>query len=128
MQILTNVVQKGEQYGTKIGFPTANLYGQFTGLKDGIYAGWITIEGQRYPAAIFAGTPETLDQETWRVEAHALDYPYKELYGQTITIELAHFLRSSVKYNSQKELIEAITKDIVSVREYCAQKDVKGQK
>jgi riboflavin kinase/FMN adenylyltransferase len=51
---LDGIVVHGEKRGREIGYPTANL-GNIDGQTipaDGVYAGWLTVGIDRWPAAI----------------------------------------------------------------------------
>ncbi|MSX66666.1 MAG: riboflavin biosynthesis protein RibF, partial [Actinobacteria bacterium] len=73
---LDGVVVHGEKRGREIGYPTANL-GELEGQtipSDGVYAGWLTVGIDRWPAAISIGTNPTFEGVRARqVEAYALD-------------------------------------------------------
>ncbi len=58
---LDGIVVHGEKRGREIGYPTANL-GNIDGQTipaDGVYAGWLTVGIDRWPAAISIGTNPT---------------------------------------------------------------------
>ena len=73
---LDGVVVHGEKRGREIGYPTANL-GNLDGQTipaDGIYAGWLTVGINYWPAAISIGTnPTFAGVRARQVEAYALD-------------------------------------------------------
>ena len=73
---LDGIVVHGEKRGREIGYPTANL-GNIDGQTipaDGVYAGWLTVGIDRWPAAISIGTNPTFEGVRGRqVEAYALD-------------------------------------------------------
>ncbi|NDH80551.1 MAG: riboflavin biosynthesis protein RibF, partial [Actinobacteria bacterium] len=73
---LDGVVIHGEARGREIGYPTANL-GNIDGQcipADGIYAGWLAVGINRWPAAISIGTNPTFEGDRARqVEAYAID-------------------------------------------------------
>ncbi|MEI9907676.1 MAG: riboflavin biosynthesis protein RibF [Actinomycetota bacterium] len=56
---LEGVVVHGEKRGREIGYPTANLgySSSYNAVpSDGVYAGWLEVEGERWPSAISIGT------------------------------------------------------------------------
>ena len=59
-------VQRGDQRGREIGYPTANVPpGETAAPADGVYAGWVYADGEpeRLPAAISVGTNPTFAGE-----------------------------------------------------------------
>jgi riboflavin kinase/FMN adenylyltransferase len=58
---LCGPVVHGEKRGRAIGYPTANigLVENATIPADGVYAGWLSVGGNRWPAAISIGTNPT---------------------------------------------------------------------
>jgi riboflavin kinase/FMN adenylyltransferase len=111
---LDGVVVHGEARGREIGYPTANL-GNFDGQTipaDGIYAGWLTVGINRWPAAISIGTNPTFAGARGRqVEAYALDQIGLELYDQAATIEFGWHLRETLKFDGLEPLLEQMKKD-----------------
>ena len=103
--IISGRVIKGDSYGRKIGFPTINLETTVKTLPpDGVYAGLGTLDGKEYHAGIVIG-PEG------RVEAHLIGYN-GDAYGKEATLKIEKFLREYKKFETEKELIEQIEKDI----------------
>jgi len=105
---LVGPVVHGEKRGRKIGYPTANI-----GLDplacvpaDGVYAGWLTVEGMRWAAAISIGTNPTFPGDRNRqVEAYALDEKDLELYDKSAIIEFGWRLRDTLKFDSLEALL-----------------------
>ncbi|EFL17979.1 riboflavin biosynthesis protein RibF, partial [Streptomyces sp. C] len=69
------IVVRGAQRGRELGYPTANVETQpHTAIPaDGVYAGWLTADGERMPAAISVGTNVQFDATERTVEAYAID-------------------------------------------------------
>jgi len=111
---LDGVVVHGEARGREIGYPTANL-GNLEGQTipaDGIYAGWLTVGINRWPAAISIGTNPTFEGIRGRqVEAYALDQIGLELYDQAATVEFGWHLRETLKFDGLEPLLEQMKKD-----------------
>ena len=105
---LTGPVVHGEKRGREIGYPTANI-----GLDalacipaDGVYAGWLTVEGVRWAAAISIGTNPTFPGVRGRqVEAYAIDQKDLDLYDKIATIEFTQRLRDTLKFDSLDSLL-----------------------
>ena len=111
---LDGVVVHGEARGREIGYPTANL-GNIDGQTipaDGVYAGWLTVGINRWPAAISIGTNPTFEGIRGRqVEAYALDQIGLELYDQEATIEFGWHLRETLKFDGLEPLLVQMKKD-----------------
>jgi riboflavin kinase/FMN adenylyltransferase len=117
---LDGVVVHGEKRGREIGYPTANL-GDIEGQTipaDGVYAGWLTVGINFWPAAISIGTNPTFEGERGRqVEAYALDQEGLELYDKDASIEFGWYLRPTLKFDSLDELLVQMKKDCDRARE-----------
>ena len=117
---LDGVVVHGEKRGREIGYPTANL-GNIDGQTipaDGIYAGWLTVGINFWPAAISIGTNPTFEGVRGRqVEAYALDQEGLELYDKNASIEFGWFLRPTLKFDGLEPLLEQMKKDCDKARE-----------
>lgn len=117
---LDGVVVHGEKRGREIGYPTANL-GEIEGQTipaDGVYAGWLTVGINFWPAAISIGTNPTFAGERARqVEAYALDQEGLELYDKNASIEFGWYLRPTLKFDSLEELLVQMKKDCDKARE-----------
>jgi riboflavin kinase/FMN adenylyltransferase len=117
---LDGVVVHGEKRGREIGYPTANL-GNTEGQTipaDGVYAGWLTVGINFWPAAISIGTNPTFEGARGRqVEAYALDQEGLDLYDKNASIEFGWYLRPTLKFDSLEELLVQMKKDCDQARE-----------
>jgi riboflavin kinase/FMN adenylyltransferase len=117
---LDGVVVHGEKRGREIGYPTANL-GSLDGQTipaDGVYAGWLTVGINFWPAAISIGTNPTFEGERGRqVEAYALDQEGLELYDKSASIEFGWYLRPTLKFDGLDELLVQMKLDCDKARE-----------
>ena len=117
---LDGVVIHGEKRGREIGYPTANL-GNIEGQTipaDGVYAGWLTVGINFWPAAISIGTNPTFEGVRGRqVEAYALDQEGLDLYDKNASIEFGWFLRPTLKFDGLEPLLEQMKKDCDRARE-----------
>jgi riboflavin kinase/FMN adenylyltransferase len=136
-------VVKGDQLGTKLGFPTANL--EVTGLvlpPNGVYAAHVTrrtgvapvsnhtpaqaecVLGNRrdacptHPAVLNIGHRPTIANLTAapRVEVHLLDFQ-GDLYGQELEVTFAGKLRDEKRFASLDELKTQIARDIAAAKQ-----------
>ncbi len=116
---LDGVIVHGEKRGREIGYPTANL-GKIEGQTipaDGIYAGWLTVGINYWPAAISIGTNPTFEGDRGRqVEAYALDQQGLDLYDKAASIEFGWYIRPTLKFDSLDELLVQMKKDCDEAR------------
>ena len=116
---LKGLVIHGEKRGREIGYPTANigLTSLATIPADGVYAGWLSVGANRWPAAISIGTNPTFPGVRGRqVEAYALDQVGLELYDQEGKIEFGYRLRDTLKFDGLAPLLEQMKKDCDQAR------------
>jgi riboflavin kinase/FMN adenylyltransferase len=111
---LDGVVVHGEKRGREIGYPTANL-GNIDGQTipcDGVYAGWLTVGINFWPAAISIGTNPTFEGVRDRqVEAYAIDQVGLELYDKNASIEFGWRLRDTLKFDGLEPLLAQMKLD-----------------
>jgi riboflavin kinase / FMN adenylyltransferase len=117
-------VVHGAARGRELGFPTANLAANSTGIipADGVYAGWLVDEAaKRWPAAISVGSNPTFEGVSRQVEAHVIDRPDEDvddfnLYGQHVVVEFVERLRPMVAYRGVEALVEQMRDDVAHSR------------
>ena len=117
---LDGIVVHGEKRGREIGYPTANLgdLDHQSIPSDGIYAGWLTVGIDRWPAAISIGTNPTFAGVRGRqVEAYALDQTDLDLYSKRATIEFGWRLRDTLAFDGLEPLLVQMAKDCAKARE-----------
>ena len=114
------VVVHGEKRGREIGYPTANLGYSVTANtipRDGVYAGWLEVDAQRWPAAISIGTNPTFAGERSRqVEAYALDQSDLNLYDRNAKIDFGWRLRDTLKFDGLDSLLDQMKNDCDQAR------------
>lgn len=103
------IVQKGNQYGRILGFPTANIPLEDT--TGGVFAATVRCDSSVYDAVVFANQKHRI------LEAHLLDFN-SDLYGKEIEIELLKQLRERVEFANESEARELIGKDVAAARAY----------
>jgi riboflavin kinase/FMN adenylyltransferase len=120
------IVERGDQRGRELGFPTANLRTEaWTAVPaDGVYAGravrldeWgRTVPGPPLGvAAISVGTNPTFEVRQRRVEAYVLDFD-GDLYGDAIGLEFVERLRGMEKFDTVPALVEQMHADVARTR------------
>lgn len=120
---LTGPVVEGERRGRRIGVPTANLAGEaYAGRivpADGVYAGVAIVEPEEasYPTAISVGTKPAFAGRELAVEAHLLDFA-DNLYGRTITLRFARWVRDQYAYPGVDALAAQLERDIALTRSW----------
>lgn len=114
------VVVHGEKRGREIGYPTANLGYSMTANtipSDSVYAGWLEVDAERWPAAISIGTNPTFAGERSRqVEAYALDQSGLNLYDRNAKIDFGWRLRDTLKFDGLDPLLDQMKKDCDQAR------------
>ena len=100
------LVVEGLKNGRKIDVPTANLKLNYPYIypKIGVYAGYATIDDEKYNAIISVGTHPTINPlESPIIEIHILDFD-QNLYGKNIFVEFEEFLRDEKRIDSLEDL------------------------
>jgi riboflavin kinase/FMN adenylyltransferase len=107
------IVVSGDARGGTLGFPTANLSvdAQLLVPAYGIYAGAVGHER----AAISIGTNPHYGGDERRIEAYLLDFE-GDLYGRRLVVELWKRLRDERAFESERELIDQIARDVERTR------------
>ena len=117
---LSGKVVHGEHRGTGLGVPTANLDHQPERLipGNGVYVTRALVNGKSYASVTNIGVRPTFDNPlpVPRIEPHILDLN-EQLYGQDLALEFIDYLRPEIKFESSKELVAQIQKDIHKTRE-----------
>ena len=118
---LKGIVEKGDKRGRQLGFPTANVRPDVDFYpKTGVYACLVRLPDSRYRKAVMnVGMNRTFvegDHNPIKVEVHLFDFS-EDIYGQTIQVELCHYLREERKFPSIADLKLQIEQDIVRAQE-----------
>ena len=110
------VVERGDQRGRDLGYPTANVAVPSDILlpAPGIYAGWY---GDDMPAAISVGRRPTFSADGAPVvlEAYVLDFD-GDLYGQKARVSFVSRLRDEQRYDSVDALVAQMALDVEATR------------
>tara|TARA_R110000772_G_scaffold22586_7_gene61018 strand:+ start:5789 stop:6751 length:963 start_codon:yes stop_codon:yes gene_type:complete len=107
----------GDKNGRKLGYPTANIdIGHYLRPKYGIYAvkGRLP-DGRVVKGAANLGIRPTFDPPKELLEPYFFDFA-DDLYGQTIEVELHHFLRGEEKFDDLDALMVQMEKDCDKAR------------
>ncbi|HEX6946728.1 MAG TPA: bifunctional riboflavin kinase/FAD synthetase [Acidimicrobiia bacterium] len=114
---ITGEVIEGDKRGRELGFPTANLAPPPRKVlpADGVYAGFAVVDGERLPAAINVGVRPTFGEGHRLIEAYILDFE-GDLYGRTIAVEFAHWLRPEKRFDTVGDLLVQMRDDVDRTR------------
>jgi riboflavin kinase / FMN adenylyltransferase len=112
------VIEHGLKIGRTIGFPTANMTRECEGYLplDGVYAGWLYADGEKYPAAHSVGINETFQAVPRLVESHVIDRLDLDLYDKFVVLEFVAFIRPAAKFDGVEALVEEIHRDLDKCR------------
>jgi riboflavin kinase/FMN adenylyltransferase len=108
------IVVHGAQRGREMGFPTANVETPpHTAIPvDGVYAGWLVVDGDPLPAAISIGTNPTFDGTKRTVEAYAIGRTDLELYDKYVAVDFLARLRGQERFDSMEALVKRMNQDV----------------
>lgn len=133
---LTGTVEKGDQIGRQIGFPTANLhvhevhklipaYGIYAVEVD-IYTEVSSIISGEYeePKVLktaqgmcYIGNRPTIDGFTRKIEVNVLDFN-EDIYDRTVRIKFHKFIREDKRFDNLEALQQQIKEDEKTIRAY----------
>ena len=109
---LYGIVCRGNQLGRQLKLPTMNIYPPESKLlpPKGVYASVTVMDGQKYYGVTNLGTKPTVsDNPGIGVETNLFDYE-GDAYGKQIEVQLLHFLRQEMRFDS----VEALKKQMES--------------
>ena len=118
---LDGEVVHGDDRGTDLGFPTANieLDPRLAHPARGVYAGRARVDDSWFAAATnvgvnptFGGDPEVTPV---RVETFLLDFS-GDLYGRVVRVEFHARLRDELRFTSVEDLIAQMQRDVDATR------------
>ena len=112
-------VERGDQRGRTIGFPTANVVANDHHVlpANGVYVCHAWVGGQRYGAVTNVGVRPTFDGKRHTVEAYLLDF-VDDIYGEMLQIDFLHRLRGEQKFDGIAALVAQITSDVGAARKW----------
>jgi riboflavin kinase / FMN adenylyltransferase len=111
---IRGVVYKDKQLGSKIGFPTANIYRGNERLvtpRSGVYIVRSQIDSRDYFGLLNVGFRPTINtSEEVKYEVYFFNYS-GNLYDRKLELEVLEFIRPELKFESLDKLIEQIRHD-----------------
>ncbi|WP_311214700.1 MULTISPECIES: riboflavin kinase [unclassified Arthrobacter] len=120
--IISGTVEHGDARGRLLGFPTANVAGDFSPDVEGIWTAYAVVHGiGSFRATVSIGRRPTYyaDSAEMLVEAHLLDFD-GDIYGCRLNIELVSFLRPQMRCQTETELVQLIAGDVRSTQAMAA--------
>ncbi|MGC6416691.1 MAG: bifunctional riboflavin kinase/FAD synthetase [Bradymonadia bacterium] len=120
---VTGRVERGEQRGRLIGFPTLNLAPDVPTLPpNGVYAGWLDSGEHLMPAVANLGyTPTFGSERPRRLEVHVLNAVLPTIYGHSVRFYFHRKLRAEQKFSGPDALKEQIALDCQAARDSLAE-------
>ncbi len=103
---LSGTIIKGDKIGTKIGFPTANLYVEEEyKLKpqNGVYLVQCHLDNLKYFGMMNIGKRPTVSGKETQIETYFFEFD-GDLYGKKLNINLLEKIRDEQKYDSLESL------------------------
>ena len=118
---IEGVVQRGDQRGRELGYPTANLaLGDYQRPKYGIYAVRVTLDdGSEFPGVASLGVRPTFDPPQELLEAHLFGFD-GDLYGRKVEVALHAYIREEKKFDGIEPLIAHMKEDEAAARKLLA--------
>lgn len=116
---IQGTVQHGDRVGRTIGYPTANLnMGSYLRPRYGIYAvrGRLP-DGRVLDGAANLGIRPSFDPPKELLEPYFFDFS-GDLYGQTIEVELHHFIRPETRFVGLEALTAQMGQDCDAARAF----------
>lgn len=115
---IKGIVTKGNNFGSKIGFPTANIMiDPIVNIEHGVYAVVVFYNGYKYNGVANIGYHPTVGVNPYlMLEVHIFDFK-NVIYGDYIEVRLVEYIRAEKQLSSVNELKKNIGKDIVTAKE-----------
>jgi riboflavin kinase / FMN adenylyltransferase len=108
---VTAKVVHGDKRGRELGFPTANLrLDPDCGLRHGIYAVRVEVDGKRYDGVANFGRRPMFDTGVVLLEVFLFDFA-GDLYGRTLDVAVIAWIRPEFKFDSLDALVGRIHED-----------------
>ncbi len=117
---IDGIVEKGDQRGRELGFPTANISVKGLHLpRFGVYAVLFDVlDGPHkgsYLGASSLGERPTFGRNIPNLEVHVLDFE-GDLYGANVSVALIEFQRPELKFDNLDDLIMQMKDDCIKSR------------
>jgi riboflavin kinase/FMN adenylyltransferase len=108
---ITGEVIHGEKRGRDLGYPTANIrLDPHCGLRHGIYAVRLGLDGRLYDGVASFGRRPTFDNGAPLLEIFLFDFK-GDLYGKTLDVAFIAYIRDELKFDGIEALIRQMDDD-----------------
>ena len=115
---LSGKVEKGDQIGRTIGFPTANinLQEKIQIPSDGIYACYVKLGDKLLFGALSIGNRPTIKNDSsHKIEVFIIDFK-ENIYDEIIEVLIVDKVRDQVDFGSLDDLKNQMKKDIIKIK------------
>ena len=104
-------VVHGDKRGRELGFPTANLrLDPACGLKHGIYAVRVGLDGRRCDGVASFGRRPMFDNGAVLLEVFLFDFQ-GDIYGRTLDVAFIDWIRAELMFASVDDLVRRMDED-----------------
>ncbi len=108
---VTGQVVHGDKRGRELGYPTANLrLDPGCGLRYGIYAVRVEVDGKRFDAVANFGRRPMFDTGVVLLEIFLFDFS-GDLYGRTLDVAIIGWIRPELKFDHLEDLVRRMDED-----------------
>ncbi len=108
---VTGQVIHGDRRGRQLGYPTANLEVEpECGLKHGIYAVRVGVEGRHYDGVASFGRRPMFDSGVVLLEVYLFDFS-GDLYDKTLDVAFITWIRPELKFDMISDLVRRMDED-----------------
>jgi riboflavin kinase / FMN adenylyltransferase len=108
---VTGTVVHGDKRGRELGYPTANLrLDPGCGLRYGVYAVRVEVDGRRYDAVANFGRRPMFDTGVVLLEIFLFDFS-GDLYGHSLDVAIIAWIRPELKFDAVEDLIRRMDED-----------------
>jgi riboflavin kinase / FMN adenylyltransferase len=113
-------VAHGDKRGRELGFPTANVkLDPACGLRHGVYAVRVQVEGRRYDGVANFGRRPMFDDGSVLLEVFLFDFS-DDLYGRSIDVAFIGWIREEKVLASVAALVSRMQEDVREARRVLA--------
>ncbi|MGI8819601.1 MAG: bifunctional riboflavin kinase/FAD synthetase [Chthoniobacterales bacterium] len=115
---ILGTVERGEQLGRQLGFPTANLSAHSEQFPpNGVYAAEAKLDGEVSRGVVNLGYRPTVSGGEARrlLELHLFDLD-RDIYGEDVEVRFRRYLRPEKKFASLEELKAQIARDVAEAK------------
>jgi len=113
MYKISGIVERGNQRGSSLGYPTANirpLHSNQLIPARGVYAVDVQLKGQRYQGMMNIGNRPTFNFDPLTLEVHIFNFSGL-IYGESIEVFFKKFIRDEKRFRDQDELKHQLEND-----------------